>query len=217
MSKIIVLLVASVFSVAAFAKDSKGSSKKAGGTVTPFLYHESGTYKFEDGVDNGDYSAVGVGLRGGGYWGPFYLGAETAASTPSYKNGKELSTSVRQEHYLANSYGTNLGATLALKLGPVRISGTIYIDSQLHGFMDTGNAATPKANYTYYGSGSRLAFEMNVFKGLTLGAGMASYTYDKYSISQTLGSVEEASRAERSKFTLKATSISVNYEIPFGG
>lgn len=199
------------------AKGKSSSGGKDSGIGELFLFQDSGKFEFESEVDKGNYDAFGLGFRAGYNSSYFFVGGEATYSAPSYTKEKNLSAADREAHFLADEYATNFGGTAAVKLGPVSIFGTYYFDSRLNGTVKNNVLSLPDANYQYHGSGVRFGIEIELAKGLALGAAIFSNTYGRYSVNKDINTLTKVSEEERSKLSISGSSVSLNYRIGIGG
>ena len=209
-----IILIFLLFLVVSTLAEAKLKDEDWNPLVEGYVAHEAGNFKFENKVDEGSYDTVGVGLRGGYNFPYLFVGGEAYYALPSFGGHKSLTTSTRESYPLADNYSLNYGGTLILKLGPLHVVGTVYFKSKLNGTIENSDPFGADGDYNYHGFGSRLALDVRIYKGLSIGAGVFHYSYDKYSLDRDVKTLSPANKADRPALDLDGVSFTINYNLP---
>ncbi|MBX3020184.1 MAG: hypothetical protein KF799_00785 [Bdellovibrionales bacterium] len=198
-------------STTVLAAEKKSSSKKDSSiNGEAFLTYDSGKYEFEDKGDKGSFNAGGLGVRAGFSIPLLFIGAEALYGIPVFRSSTNVNTTTSDKYFKADDESLNLGGTLILKLGPMRILGTAYLYSQAKGKVHSMTAFGEDATYERNGTGSRYGMDVTLFKGLNIGIGGFNYHYSTHSIDRDINSFTKVSGA-KSPMTASGTYYTISW------
>lgn len=189
---------------------------KFGPEFEPYLSATRGTFKFENAY-SGSITAAGAGLRIGTSLGPLYLAGEASGQIPFfYADHNDIAVSVRDVSPMPNtdpwlSYGFAIG----LKTRILSLVYTYIFDSSFKSEIRHEQAGLPdeKYEYTYNGNGHKVAAMIHLTENFSVGAEMASYKFNKYSLGKDTHVVNAGNKKDRSKLEVTGYSLLINYSI----
>lgn len=191
------------------------AKSKSGFEIEPYLTATKGSYEFENSY-KGALSAIGIGGRVGYGLGPLFFGFDIIGQMPWYSDdddATEAQTDVSPvpTFDLWLSYG--LAAGLKTRLFSLTYTHFFKTDLKAKARYENLPHEDEKINYTYHGTGSKISALIHLSKNVSLGAEIANYTFDKYSVDKATHVLDKASDKGRDELNVTATSLLINYHI----
>lgn len=209
MKKFFILVFFSTL-LASIAKAADGDIKVE---LDPYTFIHVGNYEIS-GVDEGDYSGFGIGVRVGVRAPWLWLGIDGNVVKPSFKS---TSSGVidRDAHPLADGQNfTSLGAGASLILGAVRLNYTYFLEQNVAVDITDGAASS---EYKYFGKGWKAGADLEIANGLHFFVEKFVSNLDQYENSRTVGTVPATTRkTNRTSFDIDSWSVGIGFKLRFG-
>ncbi len=205
------LILLLTFSFHSFAK-----GKNAGLVIDPYFSATKGDFEFDNSY-KGTMSAIGLGARVGSVFGPLYFAFDVHAQLPSFSDDDATQTQTDLSPIPRYKLWLSYGLAAGIKTNLFTVTYTHYFDSTLNTTIrnDRGGAIPDEdIDYKYHGKGSKIAALLHITKNISIGAELAKFEFDQYSLSRSTHVVPSADKESRDKLSVTSTSLLINYHIP---
>lgn len=184
--------------------------------IEPYLSGTQGSYKFENSY-KGTISAIGIGGRFGGTLGPLFFGFDAHGQMPWFSEDADA-TEAQTDLTPVPSFDLWLSMGLAAGI-KTRIFSLIYThffisDLKAKARNDRSPYQDEKINYKYHGTGSKISGLLHITKNISIGAEIANFVFNKYSIDSATHVISSGKEQKRDELNVMTQSILINYHIP---
>lgn len=190
--------------------------KSGGFEIDPYFSATKGDYEFENSY-KGSLSAIGLGARAGSTLGPLYFAFDVHGQMPWYnENDDATETQTDLSPIPSFDFWLSMGLAAGIKTRLFSLTYTHYFKSDLKAKARYDRTPSPdeKVDYQYHGTGSKISALLHLTKNISLGAEIANYTFDKYSIDKATHVIGAGKEKGRDNLTVATQSILINYHIP---
>lgn len=203
--KLILAVFITVFSLSTYAFE-----------LEPYLSGTQGSYEFENSY-KGTISAIGIGGRGGGTFGPLFFGFDVHGQMP-WNSEDEDATQTQEDLSPVPTFDLwlSMGLAAGIKTRVFSLMYTHFFKSDLKAKAryDRTPFEDEEVNYQYHGTGSKISALIHITKNISIGAEIANFTFDKYSIDRATHAIAAGKEKSRDELIVSTQSILLNYHIP---
>lgn len=195
-----------LISTSLYAKNSKFY-------MDPFLSATKGTFQFKDSYD-GDFYAIGVGGRGGAKLGPLFFAVDVGIQMPYFSDDNASGTQELNSPIPAVKTWVSYGLAAGIKFRLFTLTYTHYFSSDLKAKAKyDNNVFAQEFDYTYHGTGSKISFLLHLTKKISLGAEIANYSFDKYTLGTATSVLTTGDKADRGALDVNGVALLLNYKL----
>lgn len=180
--------------------------------MDPFLSATKGTFEFKDSYD-GDFYAIGLGGRAGAKLGPLFFAVDVSVQMPYFSEDNASESQLLSSPDPSVKAWISYGLAAGIKFRLFTLTYTHYFSSDLKAKAKYDNTAfAQEYNYTYHGTGSKISFLLHLTRNISIGAEVANYSFDKYTLDTNTSVLTSGDKATRGALDVNGVALLLNYK-----